>query len=453
MFQGSRVSPAPFLALAILGSVLAGCQDNSQLANNSRAFRAISPDMMALFQEKGTDSHKPMLIRTFKKEAEFEIWKMKADGRYVHVKTFPMCRWSGQLGPKVQEGDRQVPEGFYAITPGQMNPNSAYYLSFNVGYPNSLDKALGHGGGSIMVHGACSSAGCFSMTDEQIADIYAVARESFGGGQRAIQMESFPFRMTAENLAKHRVDPNIGFWKNLKEGSDHFEVTKTEPKVATCGRKYVFDVTASGAMDAGSACPAMKPDAEIKELVAEKEREDDIKVAALVAKGVQPVRVVYADGGQHPSFSTRFADVSRPDAIAAGPTEIVLDDTKLKSNVVRIASVKPAKAKSDVARLESVKETVAFKTDMAATADAATKSATKVSVATSTISRWTGIRKDDATATDGAVSTEPKTAAVPTPPHRGAAIPMKPQASLKPPFTGAKGGAEQDFVALEPVRK
>ena len=114
----------------------------------------------------------------------------------------------------MREGDRQVPEGFYSITPGQMNPNSAYYLSFNVGYPNAYDRAHGTTpAATIMVHGICSSAGCFSMTDAQIAEIYAIAREAFAGGQRAIQMQSLPFRMTAENLAKYRLDPNIGFWK------------------------------------------------------------------------------------------------------------------------------------------------------------------------------------------------------------------------------------------------
>ena len=115
--------------------------------------------------EKGTNQPAPILIRTYKKEAELEIWKMKADGQYALLKTYPMCRWSGQLGPKTREGDRQVPEGFYTITPGQMNPNSNYYLSFNVGYPNAYDRALGRTGGDIMVHGICSSAGCFSMTD------------------------------------------------------------------------------------------------------------------------------------------------------------------------------------------------------------------------------------------------------------------------------------------------
>ena len=125
----------------------------------------------------GTTASAPTLIRTYKKEAEFEIWKKKSDGQYALLKTFPMCRWSGQLGPKLREGDHQVPEGFYTITPGQMNPNSAYYLSFNVGYPNAFDRAWDRTGGTIMVHGICSSAGCYSMTDAQIAEIYAIARE------------------------------------------------------------------------------------------------------------------------------------------------------------------------------------------------------------------------------------------------------------------------------------
>ena len=157
---------------------------------------------------------------------------MKSNGEYALLKTYPMCRWSGQLGPKKKEGDMQVPEGFYTIAPGQMNPNSHYYLAFNVGYPNAYDRAYGRTGGTVMVHGVCSSAGCFSMTDEQVADIYAIARDSFRGGQREIQLQSYPFHMTAENLAKFRLDPNIDFWKDLKNGSDHFEVVKQEPPVA-----------------------------------------------------------------------------------------------------------------------------------------------------------------------------------------------------------------------------
>ena len=107
-----------------------------------------------------------------------------------------------------------------------------------------------------MVHGVCSSAGCFSMTDAQIAEIYAIAREAFNGGQRAIQMQSFPFRMTAENLAKHRLDPNIAFWKEIKNGADHFEVTKAEPEVLVCGKHYVFGAHSDKDVDASAPCPA-----------------------------------------------------------------------------------------------------------------------------------------------------------------------------------------------------
>ncbi len=161
-------------------TLLAGC-DEGGLSSNSRAYAPIAPETLALMQEKGTAKEAPVLIRAYKKESELEIWKMKSNGRYALLKTYPICRWSGQLGPKAKEGDRQVPEGFYSITPAQMKPNSSYYLAFNVGYPNAYDRAMGRDGGSIMVHGICSSAGCFSMTDPQIGEIYAIVREGFCG--------------------------------------------------------------------------------------------------------------------------------------------------------------------------------------------------------------------------------------------------------------------------------
>src|SRR5260370_21078280 len=227
---------------------------------------------------------------------------MKSNGEYALLKTYPMCRWSGQLGPKKREGDMQVPEGFYAIAPGQMNPNSHYYLSFNVGYPKASDRAYGRTGGTVMVHGVCSSAGCFSMTDEQIADIYAIARDSFRGGQREIQMPSYLVHMTAENLAKHRLDPNIAFWKELKNGSDDFEIAKTEPSVLVCGKRYVFGATASSEVSATGPCPALKRDEAVEAEVAEKASKDDAKAADLAASGVTPIRLAYQDGGQNPEF-------------------------------------------------------------------------------------------------------------------------------------------------------
>ena len=172
------------------------------------------------------DKDSPILVRIFKEEAEMEVWKKNRDGEFALLKTYPICRWSGDLGPKKKEGDRQAPEGFYTITPGQMNPNSNYYLAFNTGFPNAYDRAWGYTGSELMVHGDCSSRGCYAMTDEQIQEIYALARESFFGGQKAFQFEAFPFRMTALNMAKHRNNPNFAFWKMLKEGYDHFEATQ-----------------------------------------------------------------------------------------------------------------------------------------------------------------------------------------------------------------------------------
>jgi hypothetical protein len=170
------------------------------------------------------------------------------------------------------------------------------------------------------------------MTDAQIAEIYAIARTSFAGGQRAIQMQSYPFRMTPENLAKHRLDQNMAFWKQLKEGNDHFEVTQKEPRVAFCGRRYVFNAAPGDGqnMDVNAACPTLKHNPEVALAVAEKADEDNRKVAELADSGVKPVRLVYQDGGQHPSFSSRVAEVSRPETLAP-PAEIALDEHAAKT--------------------------------------------------------------------------------------------------------------------------
>ncbi len=374
---------AAFVFVALLA--LSACDDTTSLSQRSLA--PIPSETLALMKEKGVEKDSPVLIRAFKKEAEFEVWKMRPDGRYVHLKTFPMCRWSGQLGPKTREGDRQTPEGFYSIAPGQLNPNSAYYLSFNVGYPNAYDRAWGHGGGTIMVHGACSSAGCFSMTDKQIAEIYAIARTSLNNGQSAVQMQSYPFHMTPENLARHRLDPNIAFWRQLKDGNDHFEVTHQEPQVAVCGRRYVFDAQAANGqrLDPAAPCPALKRDAEIERLVAEKAAKDNAKIAELAETGVRPVRLVYADGGQHPSFASRVAEVSRPEALVP-PTEIVLNEAP-----TRIAG-KGAKAQRQFAARENAPADKSMKAAAAEDESRETKVAAQLTAAPN--GEWLGLHHE-----------------------------------------------------------
>ena len=304
-----------------------GCGDEAY--RSTRHITPIPPVTMALMATRGMDANDPILMRAYKKESEIEVWKRAPNGKYALLKTYPMCRWSGQLGPKLREGDRQAPEGFYDVTPAAMNPNSSLFLSFDLGYPNTYDRSLGRTGSHLMVHGTCSSRGCFAMTDEAIAEVYALAREAFAGGQRSFQFQSYPFRMTAENLAMHRADPNMPFWKNLKEGSDQFEVTRQEPQWSVQETRYAFKSTQS--------------DADLLASLARKLAEDEREVAGLIAKGTPAIRLVYDDGGGHQSFrevalaaagATAFTglddrtrrsigDVSRPEALARGPLEVV----------------------------------------------------------------------------------------------------------------------------------
>jgi murein L,D-transpeptidase YafK len=298
-------------AVLAAGALLAGCNsDQVSLANNAKANQPVPQRLVAAMSDKNMDSQSPILIRLFKQEAELELWKQDRSGRFALLKTYPICRWSGDLGPKVREGDRQAPEGFYAISPAQMNPQSAYYLSFNTGYPNAYDKSLGHTGSELMVHGDCSSRGCYAMTDEQIAEIYSVGRESFFGGQRAFQFQAYPFRMTALNMAKHRNNPNMPFWKMIKEGYDHFEVTRQEPKVDFCERKYVFDAskppgaTRDPVFDASAKCPAYVVADDITSAVREKQQADDAEFNKLVAKGTPVARLnTGVDGGMNQVFA------------------------------------------------------------------------------------------------------------------------------------------------------
>jgi murein L,D-transpeptidase YafK len=298
------------------GALLAGCNsDEISLANNAKANQPVSPKLVAEMVAKDMDLQSPILVRLFKQEAELEVWKQDRSGRFALLKTYPICRWSGDLGPKVREGDRQAPEGFYAITPGQMNPQSAYYLSFNTGYPNAYDRSLGHTGSELMVHGDCSSRGCYAMTDEQIAEIYSLGRESFFGGQKSFQFQAYPFKMTPVNMARHRNNPNMPFWKMIKEGYDHFEVTRQEPKVDFCEKKYVFDAVKSPdakrdpVFEASAKCPAYVIPDEVADAVRQKQREEEAETAKLVAKGTPVARMnTGIDGGMNRVFAARIPD-------------------------------------------------------------------------------------------------------------------------------------------------
>jgi len=244
-----------FLPVLLLG--LTGCQDALDSVAN-KVEHPLPARLVNKMKAQDMSTRSPIMMRIFKEEGVLEVWKQKGNGRYDIIASYEICKWSGELGPKFKEGDRQAPEGFYRIYPHQMNPRSSYYLSFNMGFPNSYDRSHGRTGSNLMVHGACSSAGCYSMTDEQVLEIYGFARDAFKGGQEYFIVEALPFRMTPENMARHRDSEHFEFWKMLKVGYDHFELTRRPPKVDVCERQYVFNQIPqieNASFQASAACP------------------------------------------------------------------------------------------------------------------------------------------------------------------------------------------------------
>jgi murein L,D-transpeptidase YafK len=239
---------------AFLG--LAGC--GAYVERPERVVKTGTVQVATLRQIESLDMDRaaPILIRLYKEDSTLEVWKRDRSGRFVLLKSYPICRFSGTLGPKETEGDHQAPEGFYEITPAQLNPFSREYLAFNIGYPNTFDRSLGRTGSFLMVHGGCRSVGCYAMTDEQMEEIYGLVYEAFQAGQDRIQLEAFPFRMTAQNLARHADDTNAPFWRMLKQGSDAFLAAYTPPAVAVCGQRYVFNAGYSDKdLDPMAPCP------------------------------------------------------------------------------------------------------------------------------------------------------------------------------------------------------
>jgi murein L,D-transpeptidase YafK len=278
----------------------------------TKATKEVPPELLSLFRQKKMPKHSPILVRIFKEEAELEVWKQDTSGRFQLLKTYPICRWSGDLGPKLYEGDRQAPEGFYTVTPELMNPNSNYYLSINTGYPNSFDKANNRDGSLLMIHGDCLSMGCFAMTDEQISEIYSLARDSLLG-RPSFQVQAYPFRLTPANLARHRDNPNLAFWQMLKTGNDHFEATQLEPRVDVCDRLYVFNAQLPPnsanplVFNPTGKCPAFVVNPKIARRALEKQRTDEAEYAQLLEDNV-PTAPIYSglDGGMNKVFLARF---------------------------------------------------------------------------------------------------------------------------------------------------
>ena len=264
--------------------------------------------LVQAIKSNGMGVKSPILVRLYKEESDLEVWKQKTDGSYALLKTYEICAWSGKLGPKKKEGDRQAPEGFYTVTPAQLNPNSNYHLALNMGYPNTYDRANGRTGSHLMIHGSCNSSGCYAMDDEQVQEIYSLARHSFEGGQRAFQIQAYPFRMTPKNMARHRNSEHYDFWKMLKKGSDYFEMTRQQPNVGVCDRRYVFDQSAEtvAGLSATGACPDFSLPAQVVAKV-EADHAEEEKIASSFSP---------SDFAETSTFSYRTGQPITPEAYA-----------------------------------------------------------------------------------------------------------------------------------------
>jgi murein L,D-transpeptidase YafK len=246
---------AKAVVVAFIAAGLSGCSSMVYAPKAPVRTGTVHNSTVKQMEALNMDRAAPILIRIYKEESTLEIWKEDRRGKFALLNSYPICKFSGNLGPKLMQGDHQAPEGFYDIAQDQMNPNSSEYLAFNTGFPNAFDRSNGRTGSFLMVHGGCRSVGCYAMTDYAMEEIYALVDEAFKGGQEKVQLQAFPFKMTAQNFAIHRGDPNMPFWEMLKAGSDAFLEAGRPPRVAVCNRQYVFNPAVAGDFDPSAPCP------------------------------------------------------------------------------------------------------------------------------------------------------------------------------------------------------
>jgi murein L,D-transpeptidase YafK len=230
----------PLLVLLLAAGLLAAILAVPHLTGRKVLFQPdVSKPLAESLAEKGLSPGLPVYIRIFKEENILELW-MERNGRFELALTYPICAWSGHLGPKLREGDKQSPEGFYLVSQRQLKPDSSFHLALNIGFPNAFDTAQGRTGSFLMIHGACVSIGCYAMTDGGIEGIYTAVERALAEGQDAVPVHIFPFRMTQERLASASAEPWSAFWQNLAEGDRLFQATGQPPRAYACGSRYGF---------------------------------------------------------------------------------------------------------------------------------------------------------------------------------------------------------------------
>lgn len=213
------------------------------LASSRRAEQAedrVRDDLTTRLQAIDSNWGAPVFLRIYKQERELEVWARTETDAYALLDTWPICTFSGELGPKQREGDGQAPEGIYQVGVGQLNPQSSYHLSFDLGYPNAYDRAHQRTGSYLMVHGSCVSIGCYAMTDAGIEEIYSLVAAALAHGQSRVQVHALPFRFEPGWDRAHATSPWLDFWRDLAVIDARFDAERHPPKVRLAQKRYVL---------------------------------------------------------------------------------------------------------------------------------------------------------------------------------------------------------------------
>lgn len=288
-----------------------------------------TPDLSTLqdrLKAAGLREGLPIFVRIFKETSELELWMQSGD-EFKLFATYPICQWSGVLGPKFYEGDNQSPEGFYTVGRRDLKWQTRHHRSFNIGFPNAFDKLHGRTGSNILVHGGCSTEGCFAMTNPVIDEIFRLANAAFANGQRDIHLHIFPFRMTTENLMQNSGSPWLEFWINLKTGHDLFEESRTPPAVSLCKNRYAFDrVPEFGVVEPERDC----------------ELADATTSGHVVTTGSLRATAASPSSGLAPAVPTGEATPAAAAPVSVAPPAAVQKSVKGRSNKTRHGRAAPA---------------------------------------------------------------------------------------------------------------
>lgn len=250
---GSCIACAFLLAWSLIAAARSAAAEGAGAPSKPGIERSLSDaadagELERRLAAKGMAAGSPIMLRIFKTESELEVW-VHNGARFDLFAVYPICNWSGRLGPKLTEGDRQSPEGLYSIGARQLHRTGRWRRSLDIGFPNTFDRAHGRTGSYILVHGGCTSTGCYAMTNPVMEEVFTLSEAALAQGQERIQVHVFPFRMTQENLAAHAHNHWNGFWTSLKEAYDLFERTHAPPQVSVCDSRYVVGENASGDAD------------------------------------------------------------------------------------------------------------------------------------------------------------------------------------------------------------